>query len=55
MPAIMITVALVVLLPLAKTVLDGGATWADIVPKHSSACEETGLFNFLFIQNFHTS
>lgn len=52
MPSIMIVVALVVLLPLGKQILDGGATWNDIVLKPSLACERTGIFNFFFIQNF---
>lgn len=30
MPSIMIVVALLVLLPLAKPILDGGATWQDV-------------------------
>lgn len=52
MPAIMIVVALMVLIPVAKPILDGGATWTDIMTKPTEACEHTGLFNFLFIQNF---
>lgn len=52
MPAIMIGVSLLVLLPLAKTALDGGATWNDIISKPSMACENTGILNFFFYQNF---
>jgi len=54
MPAIMIVTALMVLLttPLAKPLLDGGATWTDVMVKPTEACERTGIFNFFFIQNF---
>lgn len=52
MPAVMIVVAMLVLLPLAKSYVSGGPTWEDFVPKPARQCEQTGLYNLLFVQNF---
>lgn len=52
MPAVMLVVGFIVLLPLARTYMNGGPTWEDFVPRPAHACEKTGIYNLFFIQNF---
>lgn len=52
MPAIMIVVGILILLPLVKSYLNGGPTWEDFIPRPSQSCQQTGLYNLFFIQNF---
>lgn len=53
-PIVMIATGWLIVLPLAKKLYRGGPTWGDFVPKPARACEENGLYNLLFVQNFLT-